>query len=363
MSIGSLSSDGPAHGAHLRAVAADARVDERLRHAIDDLFLPEEARLSDRTRAAVHALVAGVVAAVEAEVRRYAARLLAGRGATGQAEALLRGSPVVDRLSRAGLLRHPDLMEELIARVELDGLARSLPAAVTASDRPSLLVRLAEAPDGVVAAAAVALLGAENRRRAAAEGSAPVRGELTAELHQRLVWWVAAAIREQSPDMAGMVDRDRALTEAALRSLAAHDEADRPEAAAVRLAAAIDARPAELGALLNETVADRRLTLFAALLARSAGVDYEQARHLLIDPRGDLLLLLLHAVGLDRVEIARIGVALTEADPRRDLEELADAIDWAVAHDRDAARTALAPLALAGDFRAAVRSLVGSRAA
>lgn len=361
MSIGSPSHDGSAEGAHARAVAADARVDTRLRHAIDDLFLPEEARLSDRSRAAVHAVISGIVASTEAEVRRHAARLLAGRGATGQAEALLRGQPVLDRLSRAGLLRDPELMEELIARVELDLLAASLPAIVTEPERPSLLVRLAEAPDGVVATAAIALLGAENRRRAGSEGSGPVRSELPAELHQRLVWCVAAAVREQSPDMVGMADRDRALTEAVLRSLAAHDEADRPEAAAARLAGAIDARADELGPLLIDAVADRRLTLFAAALAQVAGVDYEQVRHLVIDPRGDLMLLLMHAVGVDRVTIARIGVALTEADPRRDLEQLADAVDWAVAHGRDEARSALAPLALANDFRAAVRVLARSR--
>lgn len=361
MSIGSPPPDGPAQSAHARAVAADGHAERRLRHAIDDLFLPEEARLSDRTRAALHAVVAGIVAATEAEIRRYAARLLAGRGATAEAESLLRGGSVLDRLAAAGSLRDPDLMEELIARVKFDLLARSLPTAAAEPDRPSLLVRLADAPDGVVATGARALLATENRRRAALDGSGPVRSELPAELHQRLAWYVAAAVREQTPDMAGMSDRDRALTEAVLRSLSAHDEADRPEAAAARLAAALDAQADELGPLLTEAVVDGRLTLFAAVLARSAGVDYEQVRHLAVDPRGDLLLLLLHAVGLDRVAIARIGVALTEADPRRDLEQLADAIDWAVMHDRNEVRTALAPLALAPDFRAAVRALARSR--
>ena len=38
--------------------------------------LPDDARLSDRTRATVLALLTGVVAAAEAEIRRHAARLL-----------------------------------------------------------------------------------------------------------------------------------------------------------------------------------------------------------------------------------------------------------------------------------------------
>lgn len=351
---------------HVRAAAVDARVDTRLRHAIGDLFLPQSARLDDRTRAVVQHVLTGIVAAAEAEVRRHAARLLAARGATAQAGTLLGGAPVLSPLGDAGLLRDPELMEELIARVELDGLSDALSTAVVAPDRPSLLVRLADSPDGVVAAAALALLAADNRRRAAGEGTGPVRSELPAELHQRLLWWVAAAIREQPAEPAGPTSidvavRDRAIADATLRSLAAHDEGDRPEAAAVRLASAIDPQPDELGPLLVEALSDRRATLFTALLARAGGVEQEQVRHLVTDPRDDLLLLMLHAVGVDRADIARIGVALVDADPRRDLERLADAVDWATAHDRADARAALAPLALDRDFRAAVRLLARAR--
>lgn len=358
MSMGfPLDGDGFADPAHACAAAADLRADRTLRHAIGDLFLPDEARLSDRTRSATHAVLAGIVAAAEADVRRHAARLLADRGARAGADRMVQGEPVLDRLAAAGLLRDPEMMDELIARVELDLLSQSLPPFVAESERPSLTARLAESPDGVVATAAVALLGAENRRRAANEGAATVRSELPAELHQRLLWWVAAAVREQSSDLDGMADRDRALTEATLRSLAAHDEGDRPEAAAARLAEAIDARPGELAELLVEAVGEGRLTLFAALVARAAAVDYEQVRRLLIDPGGDLLTLMLHVAGVERTAIAGIGVALADADARRDLERLADRIDWAEAQGREAARAALAPLALGRDFRAAVRAL------
>ncbi|WP_375427858.1 hypothetical protein [uncultured Sphingomonas sp.] len=367
---------GTAPSGHARAIGADARVDTRLRHAIGDLFLPDSARLDDRTRARIHRLLGGVVAAAEAEVRRHAARLLAARGATRAAEALLGGASVLSPLSEAGLLRDPELMKELVARTELDGLFDALAPAVVAPDRPSLLVHLADSPDGVVAAAALALLAADNRRGAANEGVGPVRSDLPAQLRQRLLWWVAAAIRAQGPEpggpepggpepggpgSGGMAERDRAIADATLRSLAAHDERDRPEAAAARLAGAIDARADELGPLLLEALADRRGALFVGLLAHASGVDHDQVRHLVVDPRGDLLTLLLHAVGVDRARIARIGVALAEADPRRDLERLADAVDWAAAHDRADARAALAPLALDRDFRAAVRSLARAR--
>ncbi len=355
-----LDDDGTAPG-HARAVAADARVDARLHDAIGDLFLPSSARLNERTRAVVQHVLTGIVVGAEVEVRRHAARLLAARGGTVQADVLLGGTPVLPALTGAGVLRDPDLMGELIARVELDLLFDALPTMVIAPDRPSLLVRLADSTDGVIAAAALALLAADNRRRAVNEGTGLVRSELPAELHQRLLWWIAAAIREQVAEPIGMADRDRAIAEATLRSLAAYDEGDRPEAAAIRLASALDPQSEELGPLLAETLSDRRATLFTALLARASGVDQEQVRHLIIDPRGDLLVLLLHAVGVDRADIARIGVALVETDPRRDLERLADTIDWATAHDRSDARAALAPLALDRDFRAAVRLLARAR--
>lgn len=346
--------------AHMAASAADARLAARLGQMTGDLFLPDEARLSDRTRAVVHAVLRGAVASEEAQVRRHAARILAERGAAAQADKLLGGTPVIDGLRDAGLLRDPALLEELIARVELDLLAEALPPMAGVSGRPGLLARLAGSPEAAVARTALDLARAENRRRAALEGAAPVRSELPAEPHQRLLWRIAAAVREQSPEPDGMADRDRALTEAALRSLATHDEGDRPEAAAERLAAALDAQGDELGPLLMDALADRRMTLFVALVGRAAGVDYQQARLLTIEPEADLLVLLLHAIGLDRAAIARVGVALAEADARRDLDRLADAIDRAVAHDRDAARAALVPLALSPQLRTAVRSLVAA---
>lgn len=358
MLIGSPSGgDGFANSAFTRAAAADLRAEQRLRHKIGDLFLPDEARLSDRARSAAHAVLAGIVAAAEAELRREAARLLAARGARALADQIFGGEPVLGRLAGTGLLRDPELMDELIARVELDLLSQALPPFVPEPERLDLMAVLTGSPDDEVATAAVALVGAENRRRAANGGATIARGELSAELHQRLLWWVAAVIREQSPDLDGMADRDRALTEATLRSLAAHDEGDRPEAAAARLAEAIDPRPDELADLLVATVNEGRLTLFAALVARAATVEYEQVRRLMIDPGADLLPLLLRVVGVERTVIARIGVALAEADVRRDLEQLADKIEWVEAHDPETARTALAPLALHRDFRAAVRAL------
>lgn len=355
-----------------RAAAADLRADERLRGAIDDFLLPDAARLDDRMRSALATTLDGLVSGVALGLRGHAARLLASRDAAALGDAL-RGDamPILGRLVVAGMLRDDDMMRELIGRVLQDGLADALPVeAPDDPDRASLLPRLVQSSDGVVATSALALLAAESRRRLPASPGQPVSSELPAEVHHRLVWWITAALRERfvsaAGDAAAMLDR--ALAEAALRSIAAHDEGERLEAAASRLAVALDPSAAELPGLLIESLADRRLSLFVALLGHALGLDYGDAREIVLDPAADRLWLLLRALELDRTAIARIGLALSDADPRRDLDQFADLLDGIAALDPASARHALAPLTVHRDYRAAVTALArtgmaGSQAA
>jgi hypothetical protein len=342
-----------------RAEQARVRAEARLAGTIADFFLDAETRLDERTRLALARIVEGIVGAIEADIRRHAARLLANAGDPARGEAVLKaGGDIVARLTRARLLQDDALMDELIARVRHDLIADALPMAIAGPDESSLLVRLASVPDRVVASAANALLASESRRRAANEAGLVASSDLSAELHHRLVWWIAAVVREGLRD--GTVATDQAIADAALRCLSAHDEGDRPEAVAMRLAAAIDARPEELPALLVEAIGDRRLSLFVAVLAQAIGLDFDQARRITLEPDGDRLWLALRAADLDRVTIARIGLALSDADPRRDIEAFADALDAIAAVPVAEARAAIAPLALPGDFRSAMRVLACS---
>lgn len=344
-----------------RAAAADVRAEERLRVAIDDFFLDEDARLDDRTRVAMATVLGDLALGIEAALRRYAARLLAARDAAELAEMLNAAGPaILERLVGAGLMRDPDLMRELFGRVRQDLVSDALPSdAPEDPDRASLLPRLAQHGDSVVAASAIALLSAESRRRVPPTPGQPNPSDLPAELHHRFVWWIAAALRERFAEAAGeaLAALDRALAEAALRSIAAHDEGDRLEATALRLAAALDPQANELPALLVEALADRRLSLFVALLAHALGLDYADAREIVLDPGGERLWLLLRALELDRESIARIGLALSDADSRRDLDRFAEGLDAIVAVEPTDARHALAPLLLHRDYRAALVAL------
>lgn len=345
----------PELSATVRAADAWVRAEVRLGHAIDDLFLADEGRLDDRVRARVTDALTRLVEGIATDLRRHAARVLAGIGDTARAEAVLADRDVIVRLTRAGLLRDVDLLDELIAQVRMDVIAEALPIAQVATDVPSVLVRLTEVPDTVVAKAASALLVAQNRRQAANGNGTAEPAMLAADVQHRLVWRAAAALRERDDPAA-----DRAIAQAAVRSLAAYDEGDRPEALAMRLAAAIDARPAELGPLLIEALGGRNVQLFAGVLAHALGLDQDQLRAMVVEPEGERLWLALRAVSLDRSTIAHVALVLSEADPRRDIEAFADRLDAIAAVPADEAAAALAPFALDRDFRAAVAALARS---
>jgi len=356
-----------------RGPADDVRVDRLTAAAIDDFLTQDEARLGDELRSVIGMMARATIGAIEAALRQHSARLLGGRGEPGIATAIADGPAIIhDRLITAGAAADRPVLRELLARAREQQLAAALPSATAGrdlsgaaggSERPSLLVRLAANPDGVIANAATAMLIADAHRRSISEPEAQQRSDLPAELQHRLVWRAAAVLRQEFADRAGnTIDTlDRALTEAAQRCLAAHDEGDRLESCAMRLASAMAISSEELGPMLAETLSDRRVALFTALLAHPLGLSYEAAREVLLDPVAERLWLALRALGLDRATIAGIGLALCEADPRRDVDAFADRLDAIMAIAPADARRALATLRLHPDFRAAVIALAQER--
>lgn len=324
-----------------RAAAAELCAHRGLQVTVDDFFLPDGARLDERTRSALAELLRALIATVESQIRRHGGDLTP--------------DPVFARLMQSGLLRDPELMAELIGRVRQELLGHELPAhAPDDPERPSLINRFVEHPDRVIAASAMALLIAESRRRTSPAGQF-VQTDLPAELHHRLVWWVAAALREASGDPTAALDH--ALSEAAIRSLAAYDEGDRLETSATRFALAVNPQRDELSDLLVEALGDRRIVLFIALLGHALGVDYAVAREMVLDAGGERLWLALRALEMPRAAVAQVGFALCEADPRRDLESFAELLDAIASIEPIQARAALTPLRLHPDYRSALLAL------
>lgn len=335
-------------------VAAAERVGQRRIGAAAELFhLSHDARIDDRTAAALDTMLRATVATVEEAVRAQAARLLTARGDAVAAQGVASGSDRFDAVQRAGLFRDPALFAELHARVRLAGLSAAVPVTpAEGAERPLMVARLAQSTDRLIAAAAVAMLSAETRR------AAPVQThcDLPRALHERIAWWIAAALRAAARGGAAAV-LDTVLAEAVRRATDRQGDPVAAEVAAMRLAHAIDAAPEALPALLEEAVGEGRLILFVALAARGAGLEYERMRALVIDRDDVRLWVVLRALGVDRPVLARIGFALAEADPARDMGAFAAALDAIMAVSPDAARSALTPMALDPHYHAALSAL------
>lgn len=351
--------DADASAAYLldHVAAAERAGHRRLRASADHFHLPADARIDDRTAARLDATMRATVASVESEIRDHAARLLTSRGQAAVAQGLRAVGSTFERVQRAGLFRDPVLFGELFARVRLDTIGRALPTMVIeVGDRPTMISRLAQASDRLVAAAAVAMLAAQARRGSVIEGG-PVAVDLVRPLHARIAWWVAAALRDAAEVGDSIAALDAALAESVRRAIDAQGELVPMEIAAMRLAQAIDAQGDEVPALLTEAIGDGRLVLFVALVARASGLAFDRVRDLVIDADGARLWVVLRALAVDRATIARIGFALAEAEPVRDIERFADQLDSIMGVAPEAARVALAPMALDAEYHAAMLAL------
>lgn len=299
-----------------------ARAEARARAAMDDLFLPDEARLPDRVRIAAAAMLRTAVGSLETALRQ----------AAGMADAGGNAYPLLDR---AGVLRDAALVEELVGEASREWLEeRLLPGAE--AGQQGLTARLLDDADPDVRAATVSMVGSKGQAR------------LPVKMHRWLAWRVAAALRGQSD----------AITEARLADAVWSLEPGESGAqAAGRLVEAVERRTPRSGGLLTDALRDRSTVLFVATLARAARLDYGQARMLLVEPTEPMLWVALRSAGLGRGEMAEIGAMLAEADPRRDLDGLADALDAAMAFSAEAVERLLDPLRLPAAFRQAIRAL------
>lgn len=344
--------DGPSIGApDLQARAAVAAAQDRALYAAAacDLAIPEALRLDERTRLGLLDAIARIVSAIE----RSLIAAVAPHGFPGI-------GPTLPLLQAGGFAADPALVAELLTRVRLEQLAGALPSHAPENPaRPSLLNRLAEHPAPALAQAARALLHAESLARSAEAG----RWQLSPRLHAHLLWGVAAAMRVQAGALAAPA-LDEALCAAVHEELdrVRHHAAEDVAASALALVAALDPRPEELARLLVEALRDCRLPLVQALIAHAAAIGFDEAGALLLDSGVERLLLALHGLGVPREAIAELCFLLCNADPRRDLAALADAIDLLDTTDPANGRALLADLRLDPAYRAARAVLRGERA-
>jgi hypothetical protein len=359
-------SPGAREAERLLGKAASAAEDARLRldTMLADLFLSTPGRLSDADRLTMTRLRDGLVGAIEDDLRARLVGLLEGH-ASAELEAALSSAAVplaVPRLLSAGVLRDPELVAILLRRAEEHRLTLALRAAaaraasVEPDPAPPLLDLLLRDPDENIAADAMALLVADSRRFDRIADPVLARTDLPAELQHRLVWRVAAALRDPlTAQGLGEAAADHAIVTAATASLAAYDEGETLEGRAMTLARRLHAAAKLDDALIERAIGDARLALGVAALAVRAGIGFADAWAMFADRGGERLLVLLRAVGIARDCAASIALRLALLSEAYD--SVADRISGYEAIDTARARDALRPWRLDAAYRRAIAEL------
>jgi hypothetical protein len=321
--------------------------DARLSAAISDLFLPDFVRPTDHQRAAMANMLSALVEEVERELRHDLAERL---GADAPPVLTVNRIPIVRPIfDRAGILKDRDLVALLLTRAEEHRIANALLRIAHVQPGPAQAAPLRIDPE-----LEQALAVAEQRRTGSQGEPALASADLPAELLHRLLWWSAAALRDYMERSAALDGgrRDEALTAAVQARLAAHDEGRSLEGAAMRAAISGGADDAQL----IEAFRSGRFSLFAAMLAVRARLDFAPAFMMAADPSISALAVLLRAVEASTQTAAPILLqmaAVNQVSDHKLEERVGDFLDL----DVEAALNAIRPWRLDRGFRSAIADI------
>lgn len=333
------------------AARASRYARERLDTATVDLFLSDDGRLRDVERVTTSHLLAKLIAAIEDEFRL---RLL---DKLGEAGALHEEPVAAALLDRARVLRDRELVAMLLRRTEEYRLAGALrqAAARDPDSPPPLLDRLLRSDDPALSTGAMALLIADSRRFDRFQDPLIAFTDLPAELHHRLVWWVAAALRIPliSAQRASPSEIDQALASAALATLGGYDEGETLEGRAMLLARGLREAGRLDDATILHALGDGQVTLAVAGLALRAGIEFGAAWDMATDGYSSRLILLLRAADMERATAADFALRLVP-----DGEAVAERIGAFDGLSEAQARDALRLWRLDGAYRRAIDEIV-----
>jgi uncharacterized protein (DUF2336 family) len=286
------------------AEASRARIDA----AVVDLTTPRGSRISATTRMDLARLLAALVVTIEDELRHRLIGLWRGTAPASLIEsladsALAIAAPILDR---ARVLGDGELVAALLCRVEAHRLADRMRPALPPGQ--PIIETFLQGGDERLAALAMALITARSRRSNDLDGRAIAVTDLPAELHHRLTWRIAAALRHHVLLLGAVSasEADRAFATVVPATLAGYDEEDSLEGRAMQVARRLHQRRKLDDALIARAFAEGEVTLATAMLAVRASIDLASAWEMIADPAGCRLTLLLRATGIGRNTAAAI---------------------------------------------------------
>jgi uncharacterized protein (DUF2336 family) len=283
---------------------------ERFAVAATDLLLPDAIRLTEWQRVTAAGLLNQILRGVEDALRSRLALEFEDVRALHAALASAHVPIALPILERAQVLRDAELSNILVRRAEEHRFWRK-----AATGRDYYLFELVRDQDEQVARDAMGLVIARSRRFDRFQDAAVGQIELPAEVQHKLVWLVAAALRQYISQQHSVRSIDAAIEKAASGLIAGYDEGESLEAHALRLAQRLHRLHRLDGSALARIAGEGVLPFFIAGLSVLCGLDHAATWEILSDPRGRGPALLLRAAGIDRRDAAAIFLGLNERGP------------------------------------------------
>lgn len=328
--------------------------------SLPDLMQPQKIQLNEIERTAIRRLYRNLVESTEGELR---SRMLAQAGLPDVPEfrASLGAAHVAiawPAFVRAGFAEDPELADILVQRAKSYGIMRNLRQNVVVAENSRLDV-LTEHGDPDIARDAMKLLIAESRFNDRFDDPRLGREDLPESADRRLVWTVAAALRDYGQykhDLDGW-SLDDAITGAATAMLDEQDDGAPADVAAMALASRLDRAGLIDGALLVEALNSARLTLYVAMLAVRAGVDFSTGWEMVAMPDAPSHMLLLKSIDTERAAASHLLVAMARAIllDQREADEIA--ARWMESYEilsPEAVASAMRPWRLGHIYRSAI---------
>lgn len=294
---------------------------------IQDFFLHEEARLSERERALMSDILVKLVHEIEMDVRQELAKTIAKVDADMPPLLKLLGSDEISIaapiLQQCQALRAEDLIEIIKMRSDEHRMMIAMREDVTedvadalldaASD--DVLEALIRNDDAELSRRAMQYLVAESKRKDRFQEPLLSRDDLPVELAYRMYWWVSAALRKRILNEFDIPEDvlDEAIEVSAKRALGQQDEVNGAISKANQLVRRLDAVGQLTIEFLIRTLRQQRINVFVAGLALRSGVAFKTAWRIISDRGFESFIVLAKATGIDRNEATVIVLLLAEA--------------------------------------------------
>jgi uncharacterized protein (DUF2336 family) len=299
----------------------------QLTHAITDMFLPENGRLTEQERALMQDVLGKLVTSIEIEVRANLAEALA-RSNIGlpELERMLANDDIeVARpiLEKSTALADIDLILIIKQRTDehrmviamRNKVSEPVTEALVHSSGGDVIETLLRNPNAMISRRAMEYLVAESKRQDRFQEPLVLRNDLPVDLAHRMYWWVTAALRRKIIASFTIDEQllDSVLQEATQRALVDHQDDQSVQARAMRLAHQLHEAGELDDQMLVKLLRQHRLTLFIASLAVMGKISYATAWRVVTDSGFDSPVVLGRAIGMSRQSMTEMLLLLNEA--------------------------------------------------